>query len=340
MTGETSSRTLSTQQEMELMQAQIRGWEKQGLDPERGANLLNKIIQDSKKDKYGDLKVKNARDALDKPVTPRAFSGLPTGLKELDDKFLFGLRPGDLVIVSGNPGLGKSSFCAYAAMNIVRAGHKALFYNFEDGEEEYENRLRLLAKGNGFKKDEMKGLYYYGMEEMAPFYSKPLEIVHAIRGAVIGLGVEIVFVDMLNDLVKVNTADQADELVRELNNLAKELKIVIVATAKMRKTQGYGNQDKMVEKYYPTSEAISGFNTIESYATKIIMISRVPSAVLQYESPKAFGEPYKEPFAIHVTKCRTGNKTIDLGQAYVCQWLKYNGQTTLDQKGMVEYAPC
>lgn len=49
---------------------------------------------------------------------PVAMSGLPMGFRDIDE-MTGGMKPGELIIVAGRPGSGKSAFCINVATNVV-----------------------------------------------------------------------------------------------------------------------------------------------------------------------------------------------------------------------------
>jgi replicative DNA helicase len=55
-----------------------------------------------------------------------AITGLPTGFKELDLK-CSGLHPGDMVVVAGRPGMGKTALCMNIARNVASKVPVAIF---------------------------------------------------------------------------------------------------------------------------------------------------------------------------------------------------------------------
>lgn len=57
-------------------------------------------------------------------------SGMPTGIKRLDE-MIGGFRPGDLVILGGRPGMGKSSVALALALNAAREGFGVAFASLE-----------------------------------------------------------------------------------------------------------------------------------------------------------------------------------------------------------------
>jgi replicative DNA helicase len=57
-------------------------------------------------------------------------TGIPTGLRSLDHK-LGGLQRGDLIIIAGRPGMGKTALALGIALRSARAGYPALFFSQE-----------------------------------------------------------------------------------------------------------------------------------------------------------------------------------------------------------------
>ncbi|HPR63104.1 MAG TPA: replicative DNA helicase [Thermoanaerobaculia bacterium] len=68
-------------------------------------------------------------------------TGLPTGFIKLDD-YTSGFQPGDLVIVAGRPGMGKTSFCLNVAQNMaITYGYSVGFFSLEMSKEQLGYRL-------------------------------------------------------------------------------------------------------------------------------------------------------------------------------------------------------
>ena len=63
-----------------------------------------------------------------------------TGFKELDS-CLRGLRPGQLVVVAGRPGMGKSALASGFALHSASQGLPVLFFSLEMGKEEVSKRM-------------------------------------------------------------------------------------------------------------------------------------------------------------------------------------------------------
>jgi replicative DNA helicase len=66
-------------------------------------------------------------------------TGLPTGFLDLDEK-TNGLQPGDLVIVAGRPGMGKSTIAQNIAEHTFTSGKSVLLFSLEMSSDQVINR--------------------------------------------------------------------------------------------------------------------------------------------------------------------------------------------------------
>jgi replicative DNA helicase len=71
--------------------------------------------------------VENMTAACQRDGTP---TGIPTGLRSLDHK-LGGLQRGDLIIIAGRPGMGKTALALGVALRAASTGNPALFFSQE-----------------------------------------------------------------------------------------------------------------------------------------------------------------------------------------------------------------
>lgn len=66
--------------------------------------------------------------------------GLPYGLRDLDAKLL-GAQRGNLVVIAGRPGMGKTGLALCITRNLCQAGYSGDFYSLEMGDIELTQRL-------------------------------------------------------------------------------------------------------------------------------------------------------------------------------------------------------
>ncbi len=73
---------------------------------------------------------------------------VPTGFGLLDTSLEGGLRTGDLTVVGGTPGVGKTTMVLQMARNIAMSGRRAVFACYDHDETSLLTRLLLLELGD------------------------------------------------------------------------------------------------------------------------------------------------------------------------------------------------
>lgn len=71
----------------------------------------------------------------------------PTGFDILDEKLTGGFRSGDLVLLAGPQGLGKTTFVLQVARNVARLGRPVVYVSYEHDQESVLIRLVSLEAG-------------------------------------------------------------------------------------------------------------------------------------------------------------------------------------------------
>jgi replicative DNA helicase len=77
---------------------------------------------------------------------PKDVWGYPTGLHDID-VFLGGLQPGEFTVISGEPGIGKSTLCDQIALNVAKCGFHVVIYSWEMPAKQILRRLINLECG-------------------------------------------------------------------------------------------------------------------------------------------------------------------------------------------------
>ena len=191
---------------------------------------------------------------------PESFSGLSTGFTEFD-KLTTGLHPGDLVVVAGRPGMGKTSF----AMNI--AEHVAIerklptaVFSMEMSADQLALRIlssfgridqQRLRSGNLEDHDWSRLVSAGGLLREAPLYIdetgalNPLELRARARRMAARHQIKLVVVDYIQLMQVPNTREnrtnEISEISRSLKALTKELAVPLIAISQL--SRGVENRD-------------------------------------------------------------------------------------------------
>ena len=80
-------------------------------------------------------------------VAPDAAGRVPTGLAEFDRVLGGGLVPGSLVLIGGQPGIGKSTLLLQAADSLAEAGRTVMYVCGEESPEQVKLRAERLGAG-------------------------------------------------------------------------------------------------------------------------------------------------------------------------------------------------
>lgn len=180
---------------------------------------------------------------------------VPTGFIDLDERLIGGLRPGNLVIVAGRPGMGKSAFLGNIAIHAAHhANIPTLFVSAEMTVEELEDRfiasesridITRLKSGKLLESDWPKMGHTIGRIGEAPLWlheasaSTILSIRAEARRVSAKTGLGMIIVDYIQLLkgtqTKENRQVEVAELTRSLKEMALDLHIPVVAAAQLNR---------------------------------------------------------------------------------------------------------
>lgn len=183
---------------------------------------------------------------------PEDLLGIPTGFAELD-RLTAGLRAGNLILLAGRPGLGKSALAANIVQNItLRQGQPVGFWNLEMTEQELILRMicseadvpfPLLRNGMLSTRQWPRILRAARALAAAPLWvdeTAELTITQLearIRRAHADHGIVLAVVDYLQLILPSRRAERREaevaEISRTLKGLAKSLGIPLIALAQL-----------------------------------------------------------------------------------------------------------
>lgn len=193
------------------------------------------------------------KEAIDKLPEKETFS---TGFNLLD-KMVRGAREGDLWVVSGLSGTGKSQFMVSMARNMQDL--HPLFFSYEMSVPELLERFG----------DNITSFYL-------PLFNtngSPEWIEKKILEAKNKFNTKVVFIDHLHYLVSPNTASNRNSseiigaIVRELKQVAKRNKVVIVLACHVRRINAKGAR--------PTMNDLRDSSNIGNESDVVLMLQRV-----------------------------------------------------------------
>ncbi|MCB9667196.1 MAG: replicative DNA helicase [Myxococcales bacterium] len=215
--------------------------------------------------------------------------GLPTGFEKLDH-LTAGLHPGDLVIVAGRPGMGKTAFALNVGVNACIARKKTTaVFSLEMASEQLVRRMLCsearvdgsrLRTGHLLREDWPKLVAAAGLVSGLPIWvdDTPALTMMELRGksrrlmAEHDLGLIVVdYMQLMRSGSRNESREQEiSEISRSLKALAKELRVPVVALSQLnRGVETRGTKDKR-----PQLSDLRESGAIEQDADTILFIYR------------------------------------------------------------------
>ena len=195
---------------------------------------------------------------VDNSLKGGALTGKQTGWRYLD-KYIGGYNEGDLIVVAGRPGMGKTAIALTLTKDFAKYNHKALFLSLEMSNEQLAKRyLSLIGNIENWKirngrleQIEIDKVINTANNQTIEFYIdddvdtsiaqiKAKAKLHKSRK-----GLDLLVIDYIQLIkgTKANREQEISEISRGLKLLAKELKITVIVLAQLsRKSEE--RQDK------------------------------------------------------------------------------------------------
>lgn len=192
----------------------------------------------------------------DRMMKQEAYPGLSSGIEELD-KTISGFKKGNLIILAGRPGMGKTSFAITVLRNLVFQQEKScLLFSLEMSQEEMAQSLlaastyvsnRALGNGEEIPADAYNRLAYFANQYM----DKKLHICNTAQLTVANIksicrnikakhGLDFIIIDYLQLLSgpaqsRRNRYEEVSSISRDLKNLAGELDVPILVLSQLNR---------------------------------------------------------------------------------------------------------
>ena len=188
---------------------------------------------------------------------------LPTGFRDLDRQLAGGFRPGNLIVLAGRPGMGKTSLAVNVGYQVAGSGVPVLVLSLEMPEQELADRLISQAGGvylSAVLAGDMEGETGERiMAGVSRLHEIPLviddqgglslfDVASKARSVKRKHGLGLLVIDYLQLMTGDgdNRNQQIEQITRGLKALAKELDIPVVALSQLsRKCEERTNKRPM-----------------------------------------------------------------------------------------------
>jgi replicative DNA helicase len=208
--------------------------------------------------------------------------GIKTGFGDLD-KYIWGMAPGDLVLVGARPSVGKSAFALQVATNVARSGNQVLFVSPEMTKDQLSRRLLSVESGVSYKKilhgnklsDREKGAL---QEAHKRIVTLPLVVDDGPHQTLADLrlkarrmqaraGLSMIVVDYLQLLCEGDDSKEAVTIVsRGLKAMAKDLSIPVFAASQLSRALSYREDQR------PTLTDLRSSGQLDQDADLVLMM--------------------------------------------------------------------
>lgn len=220
-------------------------------------------------------------------INGKKIRGVLTGFDDLD-YMLEGCRPGDLIVIAGKTGVGKSYFAQTLALNIAKKKCESMFYSLEMLPSELVHRFVSMNtdidanKYSGFGESNLTETELMKVDATISslknlpifFYTGDdalnMDILNEISAnAVNKYNAQALFIDHLHFFARgdVKTrSTQIGDIVREIKLLARRLNVPIFLVSHLRKTGDYSTT--------PTIDDLRDSSLVGQDADIVILLSR------------------------------------------------------------------
>ncbi|MCK4828814.1 AAA family ATPase [bacterium] len=181
---------------------------------------------------------------------PESLMGITTGLRTLDNASSGGFLPGELWVIAGRPGMGKSALAWGMATSVAKAGHKVLGVSLEMGPDELGRRF--LSKQSlvsatklrtGRKMEESWSSVMDAANRLMdlPIFLEEKSQINEIelQRIISKIKPEVVFIDYLQLMIAAgrfhNRESEISHLTRSLKNMARSFNVSIVILSQLNR---------------------------------------------------------------------------------------------------------
>jgi len=273
-------------------------------------------VKESKPYSIGEMAIERYKELMDSDLSEKQI--LKTGFEDYDSEF-GGIIKGELTVVGGRPGMGKTAFFVNLCSNIAKEGKPVAYISMELSNFQLSNRFishlskvanPSITKGKLSEQEEfdiqraVKKLTELPIFVYDQYNSSIFLILERCRQLANEFKTEIIFIDYLQ-LVTANSKRNNREhelafITRELKKLAKELNVAIVVSSQLsRQVENRPGGSKR-----PMLCDLRESGAIEQDADKVMFLYRPEYYGLEVDENN---EPTRYVMEVLMAKNKTGN---------------------------------
>lgn len=202
-------------------------------------------------------------------------SGILTGFRYFD-ALTGGLQKTDLIIIAAETSQGKTSLALNITQNVIDSNHPVAFISLEMSNTQLITRMVCSQARQDVKRDSNLFAHHASAFKELPLYiaditnNNVIHILGLIRTAYIRYGIEVAIIDYLQlvgDRSQKSREQELGQITRSLKNIAKELKITVIALSQLSRPRGGAS-------HYPTLSRLRDSGQIEEAADVVLFIHR------------------------------------------------------------------
>ena len=228
---------------------------------------------------------------------------IPTTIPDLDN-LIGGVGKGDIILISGDTGDGKTTFSRFLVRKFAEQNKKCLYFSYEETNEEFLSKFR--------------GELPEGYIPKVLTAKSPVWIEAKILEAKELYNIEIVFIDNLKGIIdydsKRNEVGEVDSIIQKLKAIAIKYNIVLFLLAHIKKSD-----TGLIDK-----NSLTGSKTIVDTASVGIALYR--GRENQYENKEVVGIKYNNWTSFYLIKNRYKGKYDNFS-------MQFDPETGLYQSG-------
>ena len=213
-------------------------------------------------------------DRFNGKVEPKNYE-IRTGFSNVD-KVIGGFQKGELIVIGGRPGMGKTTFGLQLSLQMSSIENKILFSNLDYNEAWMSNKLVSLLSETPLK--DVQNNKIGDLDSILSSLEKvKLNIIQGLKNVNdLEINIEedkpdVLIIDYVQLMTALKDEYEPDlsEVVKRLKTIALENNILVIALSQLNRNLEYRGGDKR-----PMIDDLRGTGALEEFADKVIMLYR------------------------------------------------------------------